>query len=123
MNAVRGVKPNLKFQLRGRSAPPFFMQLLPNSLVRSGQKLWWVPCCLAALILTGCASPENDNDWKFTIEKPLPPSRVVVHEFGVEPIDIPIDAPIGARLGSGVSLTPEQLTIDRKLAAHMTEKL
>src|SRR5688572_20250719 len=121
MKTVRGAKPNMEFQIRGRPAPR-------SSRGRSAHRwhdLFWPSCCLTVLILTGCASPapEIDNRPKFAIEKPLPPSRVLVHEFGVEPSDIPIDAPIGARLASGERISPEQIKMDRKLAADMTEKL
>ena len=110
----------MKFQIRGRPT-------LRSSRDRSVHRwqAFWPSCCLAVLILAGCASPEPeiDNRPKFAIEKPLPPSRVLVHEFGVEPGDIPIDAPIGARLASGERISPEQIQMDRKLAADMTEKL
>jgi len=109
----------MKFQIRGRPAPPSF----PGSSVRRWHEFFWVPSCFAVLILAGCASSEINNFPKFAIEKPLPPSRVLVHQFGVEPGDIPIDAPIDARLANGVRVPPEQITMDRKLAADMTEKL
>jgi hypothetical protein len=75
------------------------------------------------LIFTGCTSTEVNTVPKFTTEKPLSPTRVLVYEFAVEPVDIPVDAPIGARLAGGVPVSPEQIAMDRKLAAEMTEKL
>jgi hypothetical protein len=123
MKALQGCKPESKLRIRGRSAPLFSLPLSPGTWVRRWPEFSQALFGLAVLILAGCASPEADNSPPFVVQKPLPPARVLVHEFIVEPGGIPVDASIGARLASGAPLPPEQVTIDRKLAADMTEKL
>jgi hypothetical protein len=56
-------------------------------------------------------------------EKPLRPNHILVHDFAVTPADLPADAPVRARLASGVSVSSEQLAMDRQLSSNMTAQL
>jgi hypothetical protein len=78
---------------------------------------------LAIVIFTGCASPENDIHVSMVPEKPLRPNHILVHDFAVTPADLPADAPVRARLASGVSVSSEQLAMDRQLSSNMTAQL
>ncbi|HWN93861.1 MAG TPA: DUF4410 domain-containing protein [Methylomirabilota bacterium] len=77
----------------------------------------------ALVILSGCATPEIDTRLSMATDKPTRPNRILVHDFAAAPADVPSDAPIGARLGSGATVSPEQIALDRQLGAGMAAQL
>src|SRR6185503_7018248 len=101
------------------------LSVRPSALVSTLWKHRWLLTLgwLAIAIFTGCASPEPDIHVSMVPEKPLRPNHILVHDFAVTPADLPADAPVRARLASGVSVSSEQIAMDRQLSSNMTAQL
>ena len=89
-----------------------------------GRRAWVFAALAVALVFAGCASSEVAHNAPMAVDERAPrPSRILVYDFAATAAEIPSDAPVGARMSPGVSLSPEQIAIDRQLGVDMGAQL
>jgi Domain of unknown function (DUF4410) len=81
------------------------------------------PWLLALVILSGCASTKVTSQQPYTGAALPRPDRIIVHDFGATPGEVPGDSALAAEAAGSTPQTAEEVEAGRKLGAEVTRQL
>jgi Domain of unknown function (DUF4410) len=75
------------------------------------------------VVLTACASTNVTSRQPYTGEALARPERIIVHDFGVTPGDVPTGSALAAHAAAGTPQTAEDVEVGRRLGAEVAKQL